>query len=66
MKRVDEYDILRAITEVSAAMGAMDTVCDFIDSKPRAVLMKYRGWLGNTVEEMIKWITDGEDADDIV
>lgn len=58
MKQVSEWDILQAISDVSGAIGAMDTVADFVDARPASVLRKYRGYLANAVEDMRKWLED--------
>lgn len=58
MRQVNEYDILQAIADVSSAIGAIDTVTDFVDSRPASVLRKYRGNLANAVEDMCKWLED--------
>lgn len=58
MRQVREYDILKAIADVSGAIGMIDALVDFVDGKPAAVLRKYRAWLGNTVEDMQKWLED--------
>lgn len=60
MKQVSEWDILQAISDVSSAIGAIDTVSDFVDSRPASVLRKYRGYLANAVEDMGKWLEDDE------
>lgn len=62
MKSVSEWDILTAISDVAAAIGAIDSVADFVDGKPASVLRRQRGYLANTVEEMKKWLEE-EDMD---
>lgn len=63
MKSVSEWDILTAISDVAAAIGAIDSVADFVDSKPASVLRRQRGYLANTVEDMRKWLEE-EDEDE--
>lgn len=63
MRQVDEFDILQAISDVSCAIGAIDTVADFVDSRPASVLRKYRGHLANTLDDMCKWLEDRGDDD---
>lgn len=58
MKQVSEWDILSAIANVNAAIGAMDTISEFVDPRSAAVLRKYRGWLANTSDEMQKWLEE--------
>lgn len=60
MKQVSEWDILQAISDVASAIGAIDTVIDFVDSRPASVLRKYRGNLANAVEDMCKWLEDDD------
>lgn len=58
MKQVSEWDILQAIADVSAAIGAIDTIAEFVDQRPAQNLRRYRGYLANTVEDMRKWLED--------
>ena len=58
MKQVSEWDILSAIANVNAAIGAMDTIIEFVDPKSAAVLRKYRGWLANVSEDMQMWLEE--------
>lgn len=58
MRQVREDDILRAISNVAGAIGMIDAISDFVDSKPASVLRKYRGWLANTVGDMQEWLED--------
>lgn len=60
MRQVSEWDILQAIADVSSAIGAIDTVTDFVDSRPASVLRKYRGLLANTVEDLIEMLEGDE------
>ena len=61
MKQVREWDILQAISEVSAAIGALDTIADFVDQRPAQNLRRYRSYLANAVEDMKKWLEDDEE-----
>ena len=58
MKQVSEESILDAIANVNAAIGAMDTISEFVDPRSAAVLMKYRGWLANISDEMQMWLEE--------
>ena len=58
MRHVREDDLLRVITEVSAAIGALDTISDLVDSKPAQALRRYRQQLANTVDDMHSWFDD--------
>lgn len=58
MKQVSEESILDAIANVNAAIGAMDTISEFVDPRSAAVLRKYRGWLANTSDEMQMWLEE--------
>ena len=58
MKQVSEWEIVNAIANVAAAIGAMDTVSDFVDQRTASVIRKYRGQLANTIEDMQKWLEE--------
>lgn len=58
LRHVREDDLLRVITEVSTAIGALDTISDLVDSKPAQALRRYRQQLANTVEDMHGWFDD--------
>jgi len=60
MKQVSEYEILTALSNVAAAIGAMDTVSEFVDQRTASVIRKYRGLLANTIDGMQKWLEDGK------
>lgn len=58
MKQVSEYEILTALSNVAAAIGAMDTVSEFVDQRTASVIRKYRSLLANTIDGMQKWLED--------
>ena len=58
MRQVSEESIIDAIANVNAAIGAIDTISEFVDPRSAAVLMKYRGWLANVSEDMQMWLEE--------
>ena len=61
MRKIEECEVVDAICQIASAIGAMETVCDFVDAKPRSVLSTYKGRLANVIGDMCKWLEDEDE-----
>lgn len=61
MRKIEECEVVDAICQIASAIGAMETVCDFVDAKPRSILATHKGRLAKTIGDMCKWLEEEEE-----